>query len=227
MQQINYPEGHRYWTSGYSGGKFWVLTGETPYYHSRARAAVTSSEGDVYQISALAQRAESIYGPVLMDHPKDPGLSCGYATETRAWGVKLSTSKVFEIAKGPKPNPEERHYSAYRNMLRVHIWPHALRKENERLQRAAWDDRVVVMSGAHASGSASQLMGPTAAKGVLATKNLRAYRLVLYTRGEGHRVMFLGTGVNAIDLVLAPDGLTFLAACRKTAFVFDFDSEPK
>ncbi len=80
------------------------------------------------------------------------------------------------------------------------------------------------MTGAFAVSHAAMVMGPMVAKSVLNSKGIRTGRVVCYTRGGSARVLRLPGSDNPLHVALSEDGLTYLAACRNSAYVFDVDS---
>jgi hypothetical protein len=83
------------------------------------------------------------------------------------------------------------------------------------INRCAYDDHRVAMTGSACRCNAALVMGPAVATPVLTVPGLDHGHVVMYHRGGRARVLRLPDRVNPLHLVLASDGLTMLACCRR------------
>lgn len=90
-------------------------------------------------------------------------------------------------------------------------------------KRVVGDDATVVMTGAVARQIAPLVLGPGRAAHIVKAKGIKTGRVVICPRAGDPRVMALGGGANPIALMLAGDGLTVTAACRRGYRVVDLD----
>ena len=226
MKQIEYPTGQIYHSAAFVGGEFWVVTKTD----QQDRTFVASSSGGFVSRRFDAPPPNSWYlrMPSLIDHPKKPGLSFAWFTPTESNAFHVKTGETFQITKENRPRMQDEGGTAdYRELTRwVNATVGAYRiADLYGKSREAWNDQLVVMTGSSALSNASLVMGPTAAKSVVGTRGLKNGHVVAYSRAsQTHRVMRLGSKHNPIHLVLADDGLTFMACCLRSAFVIDFDA---
>jgi hypothetical protein len=91
-------------------------------------------------------------------------------------------------------------------------------------KRNDYDDIHVVMTGMEAISVAPLVMGPSHAESITKTKGIKSGHIVMYRRGGGYRVMKLEKGDNPLEIVMADDGLTVGAMCRKAFYILDVDA---
>ena len=216
MKHISYPAGHGY-DLGAHCGQFWIVT-----RNNGGEYAATGEDGTVRELgSAMGTR---FWHPMcLIDAaPARPGTEPAviWATDDALVGTYLKSKKKFRKEYAEKITEDTRWQD------RTRIVNAALDKYRPRgrgFERCVGNDAQVAMTGSSATSMGELVMGPSRHAEVSGVKNLKEGHVVFYTRGGQARVVKL-PGSNPIHLVMAPDGLTVLACCRRRAFVLDFDS---
>lgn len=228
MKQIEFPEGHIFYTGVHDGKKFWVMTiRAADRYVNGAEVTLTSEDGFSRAVSPPPAPVWFLSRPALVDLPTKPGLSAAFWTPTESYAIHVESGERFKVTKEVRPLSD--HEGGTASVRDVMQWCDKIvkgyRLDNGQWSskcREVWDDHRVIMTGSSARSRASLVMGPTAAASVLATNGLKQGHVVVYARSGGHRVMKFGRH-NPIDLTIAPDGMTFMVAAQRKAFVIDFD----
>lgn len=236
MQQISFDGGY-FHAAGHTAGQFWVCTRSAHFAYAPGQTyTLRFADGFTRTVPAPDPVPGSRWNherPSYLDHPKCPGLSIGWFSHVSSTAVHVRTGKRFKIAKTHRPIPpadapgtyDRNAWELYRTAddkwTKTHVTPHRTGVTN--MLRFAYTDRYVVMTGSEAVGSAAFLMGPTRAAAVLATKNLRTGHVVIHDRVGESRVLRFPERGNPLVVCTAPDGLTFLAAARGLACVYDTD----
>jgi hypothetical protein len=219
MLRINYPNGTHLFAAGHAGGQFWVFA------RRECKFTAISQNGfnrDIVIPPRLATRWYNM--PSIIWHHGQ--LALAWFSKTESTGISVESGEHFTVDVRTRPALTFEGGIGDHHQLQVwrrkHLYP--LIAINTGHTRAAYDDRVVLMTGSLVLGHAEMVMGPTAAREVLANRGLKTGHIVVHIRNGGSRVLKLKGKHNPIHVVLAPDGLTCLACGNSLgAFVIDLD----
>lgn len=135
--------------------------------------------------------------------------------------VCLTTGERFTIVPTGDYDPNA-HWNVRRQWLATRDL-HAIPAHDA---RAVGTDSHVFLTGSGAKAVGEVAMGPAQMAKVAAVKGLSKGHVVSYRRGGEARVLRLTDRKhNAVHLVAAQDGLTFLAVCRSAVYHIDADLE--
>lgn len=203
------------------GGQFWWVEHQVQYDTIARRitghnVTVCNTTGDRYE------RNHADYGyPALMVDTEGQ-----LAVMVNQTSVSVVEGRELPLACGPAPT-----YTYTNTALRKAFvaWQNQKRElclrpaDSGKLKRLDYDDTHVVMTGKEAVDMAPLVMGPSHGDAVSKYKGIKTNHVVIYRRGGDYRIMKLNDG-NPLEVLLSPDGLTFLAVCRYAVYLIDVDA---